>query len=131
MGAEAWFAVVRRAEEAPAARREFARYLRANADASADVDAAELIFSELLSNALRFGEARMSLAWLTNSALLRVHDGGQPFNVPPLEPPDLGARSGRGLFLVRKLAKQLTYERDGDGNVAKAVLPVRLRGTAR
>ena len=127
MSGEAWSASVERLEECSAARRAFVEYLRSQADEGADIDAAELIFSELLSNALRYGSVRLSIAWLPDGALLRVRDRGEPFSVPARRAPDLAAPGGRGLFLVQRLAKNLSYERASDGNVAKAVLPVRLR----
>jgi len=64
MSGEAWSASVERLEECSAARRAFVEYLRSQADEGADIDAAELIFSELLSNALRYGAVRLSIAWL-------------------------------------------------------------------
>jgi anti-sigma regulatory factor (Ser/Thr protein kinase) len=127
MAGEAWTASVDRVEECSALRRSFVDFLRSQADDGADIDAAEIIFSELLSNALRYGKVRLSLAWSPDGALLRVRDRGEPFRLPAYRAPDLAATGGRGLFLVRQLAKRLSYERVGDGNVANAVLPVLLR----
>jgi anti-sigma regulatory factor (Ser/Thr protein kinase) len=125
-----WSVSVEAAAEAAAARRDFVRYLRANADERSDVDAAELVFTELLSNALRFGPVRIALDWLPQTGRLRVHDRAQAFTAPEVRTPELTGERGRGLFLVQRLAQALSYERDGDGNVATALLPVRLRQPA-
>jgi anti-sigma regulatory factor (Ser/Thr protein kinase) len=88
-----------------------------------------LILSELLSNALRYGTVRIALHWLPQGAVLQVHDCGELFSLKDVKPPEPTAERGRGLMLVQSLARQLTYERDGNGNIAKAVLPVSLRAS--
>jgi serine/threonine-protein kinase RsbW len=54
--------------------------------------------------------------------MLEVRDGGKPFNPLELEQPDTGLPvserdiGGLGVFLTRKMADQLSYEREGGVN---------------
>jgi signal transduction histidine kinase len=92
-----------------------------------DVDAAELIFGELLSNALRYakGEVEVRLELVDGKPVLVVRDHGPGISRPVrLAPRDTLAESGRGLAIVAKLAPRLGISRARDGGtVVRAVLP--------
>jgi len=95
----------------------------------ANLRAAELVINELLANVTRHtpGPAEVVLEWSNENATIRVRDRGRPFT-----PPDGSARvellseDGRGLFLIRSVASDLTVEWKGDGNCVSAVLPFKV-----
>jgi len=130
MKPQPWTIVVTRLEEAGIARKAFSAYLRRFAAQSSDLPAAELIFTELLSNALRFGYSTVEVAWNDDgNAALVIVDRGNQFIVTDALPEDPASERGRGLFLVQRLARKLTYSREGVGNRALAILPVDLKQT--
>ena len=96
------------------------------ASTGSDFDAVELIFGELIGNVARHtpGRAEISLSYEDGSAILRISDNGSPF-APPGNAPDVLAEGGRGLFLVRAMARELRIEHNDAGNHVSAVLPVR------
>ncbi len=110
-------------------------FLRALADAGADLDhdASELIFGELVGNAVRYAPGPLSLS-LSNDGddlYLHVMDEGPGFDRRPGLPLDLWSESGRGLFLVAALADDLDIRRlPGYGTYVKVRLPKRQRATA-
>lgn len=93
-----------------------------------DLPSVELILGELLSNVARHtpGEAEVTLESKDGVAVLRVCDKGTPFAAETRQFPDVFAESGRGLFLVRALAREVEIERRGGGNCVSAVLPIAL-----
>jgi len=128
MKPQPWTTVITRADEAWAARKSFSDYLRRFAAATSDLPAAELIFTELLSNALRFGYTKAEVSWQDDgAAMLSILDRGNEFLVTDGLPVDSTSERGRGLFLVQRLARKLVYARNGVGNKAIAILPVVLR----
>ena len=91
-----------------------------------DFDGAELIVGELLGNAVRYapGPVTVHLSWADDEAVFTIHDRGPGFN-PRMElPPDLGT-SGRGLYIVKKLARNVTVSCSPAGSTVTATLPVR------
>jgi anti-sigma regulatory factor (Ser/Thr protein kinase) len=107
-------------------RREFMAVLHANG--TGDFDAAELVYGELVGNAVRHapGCIVVRLLWDDDAPTLTVHDNGEPFRVDPALPADPFAEGGRGLFIVRALALDLRVEDvAGDGTQVLARLPVR------
>ncbi len=95
-----------------------------------DFASAELIFGELIGNAIRHarGKVCVRLDWNAEFPVLSVRDLERHFSQPLDLPNDPFAESGRGLFIVRALAKEfrLTDDED-DGSAACATLPVRRR----
>jgi serine phosphatase RsbU (regulator of sigma subunit)/CHASE3 domain sensor protein/anti-sigma regulatory factor (Ser/Thr protein kinase) len=91
----------------------------------ADLSGAELVLSELLGNVARHtpGPADVALEWRDGEATIRVYDQG-----PRFEPPadnhtaDLLSEGGRGLFLVRSIAREFGVDWTGDGNRTFAVM---------
>jgi serine phosphatase RsbU (regulator of sigma subunit)/anti-sigma regulatory factor (Ser/Thr protein kinase) len=103
-------------------------------DDDAQLPAAELIVNELLGNVARHtpGPAEVELEWNGETAIVRVCDRGRPFQ--PRNGAgriELLAEDGRGLFLVRSVARDLTVEWTGDGNCVSAMLPLKLRTVSR
>jgi serine/threonine-protein kinase RsbW len=89
----------------------------------------ELVLEEVLTNVIHYGyplkagEMEVGCAIEDNSFCFRVTDWGIPFN--PLERPepelceDISDRQvgGLGIYLVRHLVDQLTYQRREGGNM--------------
>jgi anti-sigma regulatory factor (Ser/Thr protein kinase) len=93
-------------------------------------ETAELLVSELVTNAVRFGgdPARtnaslilLSLRYFRGSLLIEIYDTDE--NPPILSHHDEDAESGRGLLLVNALAKEWSYFfPPGGGKVVYCVL---------
>jgi len=106
-------------------RREFMELLHARG--AGDFDAAELVYGELIGNAVRHAPGRITvrLAWDGDCPTLVVHDEGRSFQPKIALPYDPLAESGRGLFIVRTLALDFRVEDVvGDGSRVIARLPV-------
>jgi serine phosphatase RsbU (regulator of sigma subunit)/anti-sigma regulatory factor (Ser/Thr protein kinase) len=103
-------------------------------DDDAQLPAVELIVNELLGNVARHtpGPAEVELEWSGETAIVRICDRGRPFQLRNGERRiDLLAEDGRGLFLARSVARDLTVEWTGDGNCVSATLPLKLRTVSR
>ncbi|HZO94856.1 MAG TPA: SpoIIE family protein phosphatase [Candidatus Baltobacteraceae bacterium] len=108
-----------------AIKREF---LHAIAETAVDLDVAacELIFGELIGNAVRYapGPLSLSLSLESGGVLLHVMDEGPGFERPPALPSDVWSESGRGLFLVAALSEDVMIRRlPGYGTYVKVRLP--------
>jgi serine phosphatase RsbU (regulator of sigma subunit)/anti-sigma regulatory factor (Ser/Thr protein kinase) len=96
-----------------------------------DRDDLLLISSELCTNAVRAGSgAPASLALRAradgDAVVLEMEDDGEGFELPPVWAdedglPDVASERGRGLFLVRALADELTVAKVGGRTVVRAV----------
>jgi PAS domain S-box-containing protein len=93
-----------------------------------DVPAAELVFGELMANAVRHapGPVGVELSWDDPvKPVLLVTDGGPGCTLQTRLPP-ADAESGRGLYLVSQLAREFTVMKvPGGGACARAVLRAR------
>jgi len=77
---------------------------------------AELIVSELVTNAVRFGAARPALLSLRNfREVLRIEVHDADSNPPILSSADGSAENGRGLMLVNALSKEWSYSFPPEG----------------
>lgn len=99
-----------------------------------DVFTSELIFGELLSNAVRYasGMVEVVLDWSESStAILHFLDSGPGFVLMPRLPSDLLSERGRGLFLIWSMSEDFNVTKRTDGGAhARVVLsPRRKRGT--
>ena len=111
-------------------RHEVMDYLRRHGEPDSDLDAAELVFAEVVGNAVRHagGPVWVSLTWTDLNPTLTVWDLGPGFDptsgsaeVDPRGLPE----SGLGLFLVRQLAPAFEVEtRAAGGMTVSASLPV-------
>jgi serine phosphatase RsbU (regulator of sigma subunit)/CHASE3 domain sensor protein len=96
------------------------------ASSDADLGAIEAIFGELLSNVKRHtpGPADVTLERGADGAILSFADDGPPFTINGHTPPDLMAESGRGLFMLHALARDVSVERIGSRNHIAVALPL-------
>ncbi|HEX3468513.1 MAG TPA: SpoIIE family protein phosphatase [Candidatus Elarobacter sp.] len=96
------------------------------ASSDADLGTIEAIFGELLSNVKRHtpGPADVTLERGSEGAVLSFDDDGPPFSINGHSPPDLLAESGRGLFMLRALARDVSVERIGARNHVAVALPL-------
>jgi anti-sigma regulatory factor (Ser/Thr protein kinase) len=103
--------------------------LRAQGASDSDFDSAELICVELFSNLIRHarGAVRIELDWSGEFPKLSIIDVQKRSAAAPIRlPADPLAESGRGLFIIKALAKDLRVSSTGgDGSVTCAALPVR------
>jgi anti-sigma regulatory factor (Ser/Thr protein kinase) len=101
-----------------AARRQLARLLD-DAGWDGDTDAVVLAVHEAMVNAHRHaGGVRRATAALDGRAVVvEIADGGQGFRVPDSpKMPDIAGETGRGLYLISRLADQAEVVRS-DGEV--------------
>jgi anti-sigma regulatory factor (Ser/Thr protein kinase) len=112
-------------QDARGRRRAYLAHLRARCSPESDLEAAEIIYGELIGNVIRHarGPIRIAVEWEAGWALLRVRDAGPGFRNEFRRPPE-SSESGRGLFMVRDLAKTLEIVCDENGCEVRAVLPV-------
>jgi anti-sigma regulatory factor (Ser/Thr protein kinase) len=112
-------------------REEFFRLLSRTCNAgSSEISTCGLIFAELIGNAVRHapGPIGISLEFQGEDVILHVVDKGPGFQYDPHLPADVWSESGRGLFLVSKLAKHVRADRiPGLGAHIAVTLPVRRR----
>ncbi|MBV8332200.1 MAG: SpoIIE family protein phosphatase [Candidatus Eremiobacteraeota bacterium] len=107
-----WAFAAEDARAAADARTQFVTYLRSHADGADFLARAELIFGELLGNVVRHapGPVEISLFRSRDGALLHVLDSGTAFELSEQLPADLLSERGRGLYIVRCLARSLKVE---------------------
>jgi anti-sigma regulatory factor (Ser/Thr protein kinase) len=89
-------------------------------------DDCQVIFSELIGNAVRHAPGGLSVSVSREGSAVELHviDDGPGFNSEPSLPDDLWAESGRGLFLIKELAEKLTIEKlPGYGSYIRVGLP--------
>lgn len=113
------------ADAARATRRAFAGLLTDGGMSAYDVTSAELVFAELIGNVLRYASrnVRVALDRSGESPVLHVVDEGSGFEHNPRLPNDLLSESGRGLYIVSHLAKELSIaRRPVGGSHMRAVL---------
>lgn len=67
-------------------------------------DSAELLTSELVTNAIRHGSGEVSVSLSRENDLLRVRVTDDSRDAPVMAPPDPLAAGGRGLWLVDELS---------------------------
>jgi signal transduction histidine kinase len=114
-------------QEARASRSQFMSILHSLGDREGDFDAAETIFGELIGNVVRHapGRVKIYLQWDSEFPVLTVHDEHKPFSPNFSLPQDTFQVGGRGLYIVKALARAVGV-RDivGDGTKVTVELPV-------
>jgi anti-sigma regulatory factor (Ser/Thr protein kinase) len=105
------------------ARGAFLGVLKGHLGWSLDVDAANVVFTELLGNVLRHGKSPVSI-WLEcgdDAVKLHVRESGTGFSTKPALPEALSI-GGRGLFLASTSANRLEIEGEPRGTHIVATL---------
>jgi anti-sigma regulatory factor (Ser/Thr protein kinase) len=119
------------ARAAYAMRDEYFRSLRSVCEVSPhELSTCGVIFAELIGNTVRHapGPVSVSLEYTDSKAILHVIDKGPGFTFRPVLPANLWAESGRGLFLVASLGRDVQVEPvPGLGSHVKVTLPVRCK----
>lgn len=126
MRADGWEFFSDDARTAPAQRIAFIGHLTERCSpADSDLIAAETIYGELISNVVRHGRGpvRITVVWTGGYAVISVRDSGPGFD-KPFVLPDAMSESGRGLFIVRELGRDVRVECDAAGCTVRVVLPV-------
>ncbi len=123
------------AEQVLRQRRAFRDCLVSLAEPPSGVDAAELIYGELVANTVRYAKGAVEVHLEMNGSgrpVLVVRDHGPGLNVVPWPPRrDPLAESGRGLGIVELLAHNVAVgDAEGGGTVIRATLPVTARKPA-
>jgi anti-sigma regulatory factor (Ser/Thr protein kinase) len=118
------------AGKAYSVRFDLLAYLQTHASEGSDLEAAALIFGELVGNVVRHapGPIALELYWDGDTAVLRVVDNGPGFDWSGAAAlPEMFAECGRGLFIAHSVARRLQVRRvAGNGTEATAWLPVSL-----
>ena len=129
-----WLFEAQDATGAYEARGDLIAYLETRATADSDIDAAALVFGELVGNVVRHapGPIAIELHWHEGTAVLRVRDQGPGFEWSGCSHlPEPMAESGRGLFIVETIASSLAIRRLPEcGTEAIVRLPVSLKTSA-
>lgn len=113
---------------AAVARQAFVAHLRVRAVWNADYDAAEVIFGELVANAVTHARTKaIAEVWFDEWAHLHVRDDGGACTQKPIAAAPQHVESGRGLYMVRALARALRIESTDDGWLVTVELPVRAK----
>jgi anti-sigma regulatory factor (Ser/Thr protein kinase) len=100
---------------APALARRAMREFMAGAEASDQADTAELLASELVTNAVVHGCGSVTMRMEYDSTGLAVTVRDDEPNLPVVPPQDPLALHGRGLHLIQALASAWGVEPDGGG----------------
>lgn len=110
-------------------RRQFRQYIDRHAAPGSDLDAATLIFSELLTNAVEKSDQPVwvSLNWGDERPVLSVNDLGPGFTLDDDgSMPGPSAERGRGLMIVTHLTDHLEVAaKAAGGSRVTATLPIR------
>ncbi len=109
-------------------RHEYLRIVENLCDASEDdLATCGLIFAELIGNVVRHAPGSLSISLEVRGEVLVLHliDKGPGFDYEPSLPANVWAESGRGLFLISMLARDVKVERlPGMGSHIAVTLPV-------
>jgi serine phosphatase RsbU (regulator of sigma subunit)/anti-sigma regulatory factor (Ser/Thr protein kinase) len=131
-----WTFAVDDQRAAAEARHDIVAALSTRGATEAETALSELVYSELLGNAVRHcrDAVEFALDLSGDAPILHALDRGPGFTYNARLPKDLLTDSGRGLFIVRSLISDLNItRRTGGGSHARAVLPftIRQRGPVR
>lgn len=97
-----------------------------------DLFPASLVYGELVSNVIKHAPAGGVRVWLEphhEKFALCISDAGRGFSADDVHgAPSDDAESGRGLFIVRAVCDEVSYQRiERDGFLVRAVLPLHRR----
>ncbi len=109
-------------------RHEYLHAIERLCDASdEDLSTCGLIFAELIGNVVRHAAGALSLSLQVHDGEIILHliDKGPGFDYEPALPANVWAESGRGLYLISMLARNVKVERlPGLGSHIAVTLPV-------
>lgn len=118
-------------ESAAALRSELTNYLERHAVPGADIGGAQIVISELLTNAVEYAGTMIwvGIDWRSTHPVLSVHDLGPDF-VVPTGAVAADVPNGRGLKMVDALSIDFTsVSKTAGGKVLRAVLDVERAST--
>lgn len=110
-------------------RNDFLATLQQHAGSIIDIDAAKVVFTELVANVILHapGPIAITLEFADSSATLTVADTGPGFLFAPALSCTPTSAGGRGLFLVSRYAAAVSVERlKGAGTSISAILALRI-----
>jgi len=110
------------------ARREFRAILREHGLREDDLATCELVFGELVTNALKYGKEPVVVkSALSGSTVeLEIEDSGKCFNLHPSREVSVDSPGGRGLLISSVLAWSLNVDRQTDRCRVTATIPIKL-----
>ncbi len=114
------------ARAASDARAQFVEFLRGENADPGFINAAELIFGELLGNVVCHapGPVEISVDWLDRSIRLHVIDSGPPIDAGDWRLPDALSERGRGLYIIAQLGTGVRIDHlAGTGNHVGVEIP--------
>jgi anti-sigma regulatory factor (Ser/Thr protein kinase) len=120
--------------EAGRLRRRIMSVVRRHGGPLSDFSGAELICGELIANAVRHapGHVTVCLDWSRDAPTVTIADDGPAFSIVRPLPGDVLAETGRGLFIVRSLARKIEFDLlPSDGAKITVELPVHKRAGKR
>ena len=122
-GAASWSFDARDARAARRVKAEVVQFVTGHAPES-DFTTVELIFSELAGNVARHtsGPAQLRLERRDGTLTMEMSDTGDAFLYDRPDYIDPLSESGRGLFLVHALARDVRIERGARGNTIRVVM---------
>lgn len=111
--------------EVARSRAEFSDFLRIHTEPESRLNSAELIYGEVVANAVRHAVSVATVTLLLDRAVrLLVADDGASGRLPTAEAASYNAETGRGLYIVSELARELHFQRLAPGLLVTVVLPV-------
>jgi anti-sigma regulatory factor (Ser/Thr protein kinase) len=122
------------ARDALGVRNDFIASLQKHAGSFIDVNAAKVVFTELVANVVLHapGPIAVTLEIADSHTILTVADTGRGFVFAPTLPCNPFSEGGRGLFLVSRFAVAVSVNRlDGAGTSVSAILPFTILPTSR
>jgi serine phosphatase RsbU (regulator of sigma subunit)/anti-sigma regulatory factor (Ser/Thr protein kinase) len=125
-----WAFSVEDSNAAAKARQGIVGVLQHCGATEAETVTAELVFSELLGNVIRYTshDVEFALDICGDAPVLHALDRGPGFTYSARLPMDMLSEGGRGLFIVRSLTHDLNVTRRNDGGShARAVLAFAIR----
>ncbi|MEO7202807.1 MAG: SpoIIE family protein phosphatase [Candidatus Tumulicola sp.] len=110
--APVWSFVADDVRAAVDARRSFVAFLRRSPCEAHMVARAEVVFGELLGSVVRHAPGPVEIQLYCNDATWKLHviDSGDDFEASGTLPSDILSELGRGLYIVRQLAKRVRVE---------------------
>jgi anti-sigma regulatory factor (Ser/Thr protein kinase) len=120
-------------ESGARARKEFSALIHQTTQPGSDCQAAVLIFGELMANALTHGRGTVQACVSRGAqhAILWVEDAGAGFALEGVAQPVRGQVGGRGILIVKALARSIRAGRVEDERFRVTVeLPIRLASPA-